>query len=56
MPLLRLILRGNQLSDSGAFALCPLVQSSISLSDLDLSGNYIGRKGALALQKVRLER
>lgn len=52
VPLSRLILRGNCLTDAGAVALAPLVRASHSLMEVDLKGNSIGKKGKLALKKV----
>lgn len=52
VPLSRLILRGNCVTDAGAVALAPLVQASHSLVEVDLRGNSIGKKGKLALKKV----
>ena len=53
VPLSRLILSGNCLTDAGASALAPLVQASHSLEEVDLRGNCIGKKGKLALKKVK---
>lgn len=52
VPLSRLILSWNYVTDAGAAALAPLVQASHSLVEVDLRGNSIGKKGKLALKKV----
>lgn len=52
MPLARLLLRGNNISDAGALALVSLVKESPHLTELDLRDNAIGEKGKLALKKV----
>lgn len=52
VPLARLLLRGNNVSDTGALALARLVKESPHLKTIDLRDNAIGAKGKLALQKV----
>lgn len=52
VPLARLLLRGNDVSDSGALALAPLVKESPHLTAIDLRDNAIGSNGKLALKKV----
>jgi len=52
VPLARLLLRGNDVSDSGALALAPLVRESPQLTTIDLRDNAIGSNGKLALKKV----
>ena len=54
VPLSRLILRGNCLTNAGAVALAPLVQASHSLVEIDLRSNSIGKKGKLTLKKVMI--
>lgn len=54
VPLARLLLRGNNITDAGALALVPLVEGSPHLTELDLRDNAIGANGKLALKKVSL--
>lgn len=53
VPLARLLLRGNNITDAGALALIPLVRESPHVTELDLRDNAIGNNGKLALKKVR---
>lgn len=52
VPLSRLILSGNYVTDMGALTLCPLVEASATLAEIDLRDTFIGRKGELVLKKV----
>lgn len=52
VPLSRLLLRGNHVTDMGAFSLCPLVEASMTLIEIDLRDTSIGKRGQLALKKV----
>lgn len=52
VPLARLLLRGNNITDAGAMALVPLVEGSPHVVELDLRDNAIGANGKLALKKV----
>lgn len=52
VPLARLMLRGNSITDAGVLALVPLVEASVTLEEVDLRGNAIGTQGQLALHNV----
>lgn len=54
VPLAVMILRGNYLTDAGALALCPLVEASATLKEIDLRGNFIDNTARAALKKVGL--
>lgn len=47
-----MVLRGNSLTDAGALALCPLVEASVTLKEIDLRDNLIGNTARMALKKV----
>lgn len=53
VPLGRLLLRGNNITDAGALALVPLLKESPHVTELDLRDNAIGKNGKMALKKVR---
>lgn len=53
VPLGRLLLRGNNITDAGALALVPLLEESPHVTELDLRDNAIGKNGKMALKKVR---
>lgn len=52
VPLSVLILRGNSLTDAGALLLCPLVEASATLKEVDLRDNLISDTAQGALKKV----
>lgn len=54
VPLARLLLRGNNITDAGALLLVPLVKGSPHMSELDLRDNAIGASGKEALKKVMI--
>lgn len=54
VPLARLMLRGNNITDAGVLALVPLVEACATLQEVDLRGNAIGAEGTLALHKVNV--
>lgn len=52
VPLSVMVLRGNSLTDAGVLALCPLVEASATLKEIDLRDNLIGTTAQVALKKV----
>lgn len=49
IPLTKLYLRTNSISDSGAGALCPFLEASVTLEKLDVSRNCISTMGGVAI-------
>ncbi|CAM9572880.1 unnamed protein product, partial [Scytosiphon promiscuus] len=52
VTLTSLLLRGNNVTDAGAVALVPLVETSACLVEVDLRGNAISTKGERTLRKA----